>query len=305
MSQAGHADIAVIGAAGQTGRALVCALVRRGAQVKAVVRRSSQAVAVGDAAAVEAAELRDAAALARALDGCRVAYYIPPVYNAREKTFGMNVISAACRAGVARVVYHSVLHAPTPAMPHHQRKSSVELALRESALAWTILQPAMYAQSPLAFLNAKHTVLRIGFDARQTFTPIDLKDLAEAAATVLMSDGHEFATYELAGSDRLSFGDMAAVMSEVLGSRVTVRVLPSMVVALVGATRFGVRGAFDLKAMLDHYDRHGLVGNANVLRLLLDREPTSFGDTMRRELGERGGGNMTAVAPFANADSLR
>ena len=33
-----------------------------------------------------------------------------------------------------------------------------------------------------------------------------------------------------------------------------------------------------------HYDAHGLVGNPNVLRWLLGREPTRFAEFVRREL---------------------
>lgn len=33
-----------------------------------------------------------------------------------------------------------------------------------------------------------------------------------------------------------------------------------------------------------HYDRHGLIGNPNVLRWILGREPNDFGGFVRREL---------------------
>ena len=33
-----------------------------------------------------------------------------------------------------------------------------------------------------------------------------------------------------------------------------------------------------------HYDAHGLVGNPNVLRWLLGREPNRFAEFVRREL---------------------
>jgi hypothetical protein len=36
--------------------------------------------------------------------------------------------------------------------------------------------------------------------------------------------------------------------------------------------------------MLDYYDAHGLVGNSNVLRMLLRREPMPFADVMKRDL---------------------
>ena len=108
-----RANVAVVGAAGQTGRPIVRALSGRGARVRAVVRPPSPGGPVPEATDVVAADLGDAAALTTALEGASVAYYIPPAFEVREVTFGSNVVEAARAAGLARLVYHSVLHAPT------------------------------------------------------------------------------------------------------------------------------------------------------------------------------------------------
>lgn len=281
--------VAVIGAVGQTGKPLVRALSRRGARVRALVHRMHpDHPETPDGVDAVAVELSDRRRLSMALEGVAVAYYIPPVFNGAERRFGANVIAAARAVQLPRLVYHSVLHAATPAMPHHQRKSLVEVAVRESPLAWTIIQPAMYAQTPLAFLNTARTTLTVGFDSQRPFTPIDLEDLAEAAATVLLECGHEYATYELAGTERLDFVAMAAAMSRVLGHEVVLRSVPAVVVAAVAALRLGPRALLDMRAMLNHYDAYGLVGNATVVRMLLRREPTPFAEVMRRELGGTG-----------------
>jgi NAD(P)H dehydrogenase (quinone) len=274
----GAADVAVLGAAGQTGRRVVRALARRGANVRAVVREARPAAEQPEAADVEAADLGDAAALTGALAGAGAVYHVPPAFSAQEVAFGANVIAAARAAGVRRVVYHSVLHAFTPSMPHHRRKAEVELALRESPLTWTVVQPAMYAQTPLQFLDPARTQLTAPFDPDQPFTPVDLEDLAEAVATVLLDTGHDFATYELAGPETVGLAGMAAAMARVLGREVPLRRVP----AAGAAGRTGAPA--DMRAMLEHYDAHGLVGNANILRMLLGREPTGFEDVMRREL---------------------
>ncbi len=244
----------------------------------------NQAEQTPDAVTVKATALDDVAGLTAALEGVTVAYYIPPVFSPAEKRFGSNVISAAVAAKLPRLVYHSVLHAPTPSMPHHQRKAMVELALRESPLTWTIVQPAMYMQTPLAFLNAARTKLTVGFDLCKLFTPVDLEDLAEAAATILLESGHDYATYELAGAERINFRDMAEAMSRALGWPVAARSIPSALVSGVAAMRLGPRVLFEMKAMLDHYDAHGFAGNATILRMLLRREPMAFADVMKRDL---------------------
>jgi uncharacterized protein YbjT (DUF2867 family) len=249
------------------------------------VHRRDQTEQVPDAAVVEAVDLADVAGLPAALESATVGYYIPPAFSRQEERFGANVVSAATAAKLPRLVYHSVLHAATPAMPHHQRKAMVELRLRESTLCWTIVQPAMYAQTPLAFLDTKRRQMTVGFDPRRQFTPVDLADLAEAVATVLLDNGHEYATYELAGAEVLSFAEMASAIGQAMGAPVSVRTLPSTLVAAVAGRRLGASATLAVKAMLDHYDRHGLVGNSNVLRMLLGREPHHFAETMHRELG--------------------
>ncbi|HEY0938899.1 MAG TPA: NmrA family NAD(P)-binding protein [Steroidobacter sp.] len=281
-------SVAVIGAAGQTGRPLVRCLARRGAKVKAIVHRMDQAAQVPDAAVALAVDLADTKALAAALEDTAVVHYIPPVFNPAEETFGAHVISAAKAAEVSRIIYHSVLHASTPSMPHHQHKAIVELALRESPLAWTILQPAMYSQTPLAFLDADRKQLRVGFDPAKPFSPVDLEDLAEAATNVILESGHEYATYELAGADRLDFFTMAGAIAEALGHTVSVHRLSSAIVASAAAVHYGIRSWPYLKGMLDHYDAHGFLGNPNVLRMLLRREPLGFAEVMKRELGSAG-----------------
>ncbi len=91
-------------------------------------------------------------------------------------------LAAAEQAGVSRVVYHSVLRAATPDMPHYARKAQVELHLQHSKLAWTVLQPAMYAQSALLFFDKSADLLTPALDPTRPFTPIHVEDLAEADA---------------------------------------------------------------------------------------------------------------------------
>ncbi len=279
--QTANVDVAVIGAGGATGQALICELVQRGVRVRALVHREAQRALFPDVQEVCEIELDDHASLVAGLSKSKVAHYIPPVFNADEERFGANVIAAAIAANISKLVYHSVLHAPTPAMPHHLRKSRVEYALRESALAWTVVQPAMYSQTPLAFLSADRTSLSPGFNVDRPFTPIAMQDLSEAVANVLLEDSHAFATYELAGSERLTFTDMAAAIAQIIGKPVQAHAQDAQVVQQQAEGRgFNASAARELRLMMDHYDQHGLVGNGNVLRMLLRREPTQFKDAV-------------------------
>ena len=278
--------VAVVGAAGQTGKRILQALTRHGARVRALVHRDDQVPRVPEASEASAVALEDMAGLTRAFTAGvdRNPLHCPPAFDAREEQYGANVIAAAEGAGLPRLIYHSVMHSATPSMVHHQRKARVELALRESPLEWTVLQPCIYSQTILRFLSEDGTQLRVGFSPEQWFTPIDVEDLAEAAASVLLESGHEYANYELAGSERLNIMGMARAISTALGKDVRVTSLAPAAVAAAAAARLGQEASLEMKAMLDHYDKYGYCGNSNVLRMLLRREPVSFLDAVTREL---------------------
>ena len=274
-------DIAVIGAAGETGQVVIAALRRRSATIRALMRRDGQQALFGDGVSHRVIELADPASLAAGLRGVAVAYYIPPVFNTEEERFGDNVIAAAEEAGIERLVYHSVLHAPTPDMPHHARKARVELALRHSNVAWTIVQPAMYVNTPLTFLDRQKGRLAPGFDVDRPFNPIALDDLAEAVATILTEDRHAYATYELAGTQRLTFRDMAAHLSAVHGTTISaVEMDPDLVVDQAVSRGFSGAAAEEIRSMMAYYHRYGLVGNGNVLEMILGRPSLSFGEAV-------------------------
>lgn len=278
--------VAILGAGGATARPLVAALEVRGSPVRAVVRRAPPLGAFADA---RVADLTDPDQIARAIDGACAVHLIPPVFNDGETVFARNAIIAARRVGIDRLSYHSVLHAPTEAMPHHWRKAQVEQIVRDSPLAWTILQPALYMQTGFTFLDRDAGTYDCPFDPDQPFNPIDVIDLADAVATVLVGDGHEHATYELAGTEQLSARDMAQAIGATLGTTLELRRVQPESFAKARAARRGLdaRQTRELLAMYSHYDAHGLVGNGNVLTMLLGRAPAHFAEVAGRDLKEQ------------------
>lgn len=225
--------VAVVGGHGKTGRAVGAGLESRGIVVVSTGRE----------------EWDD---LAEALVGCSAAYLIAPNLHADETGYVQHALQAAGAAGVDRVVHHSVASPHVPAMPHHLDKAAAEDLVRRSGLAWTILQPGPYLQN----LDLTQTV-RLPYCADAPFGFLDLDDLGEAAATVLLEDGHAGATYELA-SRQATVAELAAEAGvDVVVERPT--------------------GALDtredalLRAMFDYYDDHGLLVGTRVLDALLGR----------------------------------
>jgi uncharacterized protein YbjT (DUF2867 family) len=222
------ASTAVVGGHGKTGRAVVAALTARGAP----------AVPLGRADWVD---------LAGAMAGCAAAYVVAPNFHPDEPAYVAHALEACLAAGVGRVGYHSVASPYVPAMAHHVGKAEAEDLVRRSGLAWTILQPGVYLQN----LDLTRPV-EVPYDVDARFGFLDLADLGEAVATVLLEDGHVGATYELA-SRTASVAELAAEAGTT-ASRVEPGDVPEA-----------------LRAMFAYYDAHGLPAGTLPLRALLGR----------------------------------
>jgi uncharacterized protein YbjT (DUF2867 family) len=275
--------IVLTGAAGKTGRAILAALHARGvpAELGAQVYRPEQAKALqaSGVSRVVAGDMRDAAVLARAFEGASVVYHICPNMSPDELEITKVAVEAARSAGVERIVYHSVLHPQTKAMAHHWAKLRTEEMLFETGLPFTILQPGAYMQNLLANWEdiASGGVYAVPYGAEARISMVDLHDVAAAAAIVLTQPGHENAIYELAGPQALSQLEVAEILSRVLERPVRFKAIP-LEEWEQGArnARLGGYALETLVSMFRYYDRHGLVGNSNVLERLLDRPPSTF-----------------------------
>ena len=180
-------------------------------------------------------------------------------------------------------VYHSVLHPQTEKMNHHWQKLRVEEMLLESSLPFTILQPAPYMQNLLAGWNSvmEEGVLRVPYSVYAKFSFIDLEDVAEAAKAILTESGHLNATYELAGTSPMSQVEVAETIGRVLNRDVRAEQegIRDWRSRAKGTSEYAVE---NLVRMFEYYDQWGLVGNVNVLRWILKREPVSLEDFAKR-----------------------
>src|ERR1700692_359040 len=187
--------ILVTGAAGKTGNAIVKALAARGAAVRALVRRAEHSDALRrlGAAEVNVGSFDDAAAIADAVGGTQAIYHICPNVSPNEFDYARTVVTATLAHGIKRFVYHSVLHPQIEAMPHHWNKMRAEEMLLAADFDLTILQPTAYMQNILGAWRGivEDGVLRVPYPADTRLSLVDLDDVAEVAAWVLMGDGQD------------------------------------------------------------------------------------------------------------------
>ncbi|OUS91522.1 NmrA family NAD(P)-binding protein [Rhodococcus sp. NCIMB 12038] len=258
------AGIAVVGAAGKTGAAVVTALDGL-ADVRRVVHTARRP---GD----HAVDLETGAGLAEALSGCRGVYFIAPNVHPDEPALLRNAMGDAADAGIEHFVYHSVAWPYTPAMPHHVDKARCEDELRTfGGLRWTVLQPCAYAENFAAVLDGAATAVDVPYSPDARFSFVRLTDVAEVAARVLVegADVHHGATYELGGPQALSVRDLC--------DRASGPVSVKQVSVDEWMSRHGQSLSEDgrgrLSAMFEFYDRHGFTAGHAVFESLLGRPP--------------------------------
>ena len=273
--------ILVTGAAGKTGLAVLAALRERDAASRALVRREEQVPSAEAAGAKEAVvgNLEFEPDLIAAMRGVDALYFIPPNLHPKEDEIGKAGIVAALKSGVDRFVYHSVLFPQIESMPHHWRKLRVEEALIQSSLDFTILQPANYMQNLFAYWDTikNEGVWRLPYAPEARSTPVDLAEVAEVAAKVLTEPGYRGAIYPLAGPEVLSAIEMAAHIGRALDRAVRAERQP-LVEWEAAAKGLDAERRDTLVRMFAYYDAHDFIGNVNVLRDLLGRQPRRFGD---------------------------
>jgi uncharacterized protein YbjT (DUF2867 family) len=267
--------IVVTAAGGKTGSAVVRALWSRGERVRALVGSSQpRPELTALSAEVVATDLTDPAAVEPLLVGAAALYVIWPNFDPAETAGVVALLGAARRAGVPRVVYHSVLRPQIRAMPHHAAKDRVEEALDASGLAWRVLQPCAYADNlDGQFAEAASTGLfRSPWGLACAQSLVDLRDVADAAVALLTQGGLDGGTFEAAGPEPLTAPRIAELFAVRLGREVTaVDAAPDGPVP----DEYAVRCR---RLMFDHYRAHGFTGSPRVLEALLGRPARTFAE---------------------------
>ena len=211
---------------------------------------------------------------ARILDGATAFHLVWPQFHPEEAEGSAALFAEARRAGVGRVVYHSVLRPQTRVLPHHAAKDRAEEALQSSGVAWRVLQPCSAMQDLDAELPeiARTGVLRSLWGLRTAQSLVDVEDVAEAAAVLLTEDGLDGGTFEAAGPEPLTAPRIAGLVGERLGREV---VADDVIPAGEQPSAYAARCR---RAMLDHQRAHGFVGSPRVLTALLGRPPRTLAE---------------------------
>jgi uncharacterized protein YbjT (DUF2867 family) len=243
--------ILVIGGRSKVGAALIGELLGRGEQVRALVRAGAPAGHLATAAEVVTGDLADEGSLVTAMAGVEKVFLLSSPHP-DAVGWHRNAIDAARRRPVQLLVRSSILGAdresPAEFISAH---TTCDRYLEDSGLPYVIVRPNLFLQnipeSTIPAIDASGTFYADAGEAR--ISMVDTRDVAAVAALALTEPGYAGAHFEVTGPEALSYTDVAAKLTSVLGRRIS----------YVGASDDAVRQAL-LGAGLTTWFAGALVG---------------------------------------------
>ncbi|MEZ4824743.1 MAG: SDR family oxidoreductase [Bacteroidia bacterium] len=221
--------ILVTGATGHLGNKTIELLLKKTSpdQVQALVRDTEKAAGIAaKGVALKQGDYLNYDSLVAAFKGVEKLYFISGSDVTNRETQHLNVVNAAKAAGVKHVFYTSFQRkdesSDSPIIMVAKSHITTEKALKESGLTYTILRHGIYMQMLSAFMGEK--VLETGViyaptgEGKAAYTARD--DMAEAAAVLLTTSGHENKEYEISANGAWSLAEIAAITSELSGKPV-------------------------------------------------------------------------------------
>jgi len=253
--------VLVTGATGTVGSELVKALLQRGADVRAFTRKQPKPGTFPSAVENALGDLTDPVSITEALKGVDKLFLL--IGNVPdEHTQALTAYGLAKKAGLKHVTYLSVFKADQfLEVPHFGAKYAVEEAIRLGGMPYTILRPGYFAQNER---RLKPVLTGPGVypvpAGNQGLAVVDVRDIAEAAAISLTSEGHAGKTYELVSSEMLSGPGAAATWSKVLGKKIAYAGHGDFDAfeAQLRSTGMPSWVAYDLRVMFQGYVERGL-----------------------------------------------
>ncbi len=278
--------ILVTGATGTVGRNVVEQLVKRGADVRALVRDPAKANVPAGVTAVKG-DLLDVDSLRSAFSGVSTLFLLNAVVP-DEFTQALIALNVAREAGIERLVYLSVIHSDVYVnVPHFAGKFGVERMIEQMGFNATILRPAYFMNNELTIKDVVtgHGVYPMPIGGKG-LAMIDARDIGEIAAIELVRR-EKSATplplerINLVGPDNLTGAKAAAIWSKMLGRPI----------AYPGDDTAGFEKnlrqfmpgwmAFDMRLMSERFLTDGMIpeaGDVERLTALLGRPLRSYRD---------------------------
>jgi uncharacterized protein YbjT (DUF2867 family) len=281
--------VLVTGGTGKVGSEVIKELVKRHVSVRALVRKQEASSEMPKGVEVIQGDLLDPISVRKALDGVDKLYLLNAVVP-DELMQGLIAYDLAKKLKLKQIVYHSVFKVEQfKDVPHFASKFTIESALHEFNLPFTIIRPNYFYQNDVSLKDA---LMKAGMYPMPLGTPgvsaVDTRDIAEAAAIALTRDGHLGKTYNLNGPEVLSGKKIASIWSGLLGKEI--RYPGENLDSFEEQMRQSAPAwsAFDIRMMFQGYLERGFAaeeGDIETLTKLLGHLPRRYEDFAKETLG--------------------
>jgi uncharacterized protein YbjT (DUF2867 family) len=209
--------VLVTGGTGMVGSEVVKALQGK-AEISVLTRDAEKAKRLPSGVRGVVGNLLDVGTIRTVFKGFDSVFLINTV-SPTEGTEGLLGVNGIRDAGVRRIVYLSVHHADKAVhLPHFGLKLLIEMAIKASGMAYTILRPNNFYQNDIWF---KQAILEYGVYPQPLgsagLSRVDVRDIAEAAVIGLTSSATDGKTLNLVGPELITGESSAQTWSKALG----------------------------------------------------------------------------------------
>ena len=241
----------VTGAFGYTGKYIAQRLLDRGETVRSLTRNPASFSPFGDRVERHPLDFDDSDQLARSLEGADTLYNTfwirfsrGPVNHDLAVQNTMNLVDAAVRAGVRRIVHISITGASDDSsLPYFRGKGLVENYIRNSGLAHSIIRPTVIFGvediliNNIAWFLRRFPVFPVAGGGEYSLQPVFVDDVAQLAVESASADGST--SLDAVGPETFTFRELVHQIRRTTGGRALVISLPPPLV-LTSAALMGL-----------------------------------------------------------------
>lgn len=221
--------ILVTGATGHFGKATIQHLLKKGVaakEIKALVRDESKATDLKEQGInIIKGDYDDYNSLVKAFVGIDKLLFVSGSDINKRGPQQLAVVKAAKEANVPYILYTSFERSTEDGSSAvafiADTHLATEKAIKESGIAYTFFRNNLYTDFIPMFIGDKVLETGVYWPSGEGKLSAAVRDeMAEAAANVLTSEGHEGKEYIISAEENVSFGDVAGFISKATGKNV-------------------------------------------------------------------------------------